>query len=302
MNNRKIDYSSQITRTSNWELDRILGAAFPILDHGFVRLVDYMGNDQAIVDSARVSYGKGTKAVNTNEGLINYLMRHAHTTPFEMCELKFHVKMPVFVARQWIRHRTASINEISGRYSVLDSEFYVPKQEHLMHQSTTNKQGRSGLLTPNHAENVQERMTDMGNFLFQEYGIFLEEDDLARELARLQLPLSTYTQFYWKTNLHNLFHFLKLRMDSHAQYEIRVYADKIAEIVEIFTPLAFAAFKNHVLESVTFSAREQELLNSRFVSLDPKSTFDLYSRSGLSKGEIGEMETKIRKVFKNGKY
>lgn len=222
--------------------------AKPVLDHGFVRAIDYMGDDAAIVQAARVSYGRGTKAVSNDEGLIRYLMRHWHSTPFEMCEIKLHVKLPVFVARQWIRHRTANVNEYSARYSVLDREFYIPAPENLAAQSTQNNQGRGAVLEGDEAQRVLDMLREDSNRAYDHYEDMLRTDGqqgLARELARMNLPANIYTQWYWKTDLHNLFHFLRLRADPHAQYEIRVYADAIAAIVRDWVPLAYGAFEDY---------------------------------------------------------
>ena len=230
-------------------LEHMLYKAYPILDHGFVRVIDYMGDDSAIVQAARVSYGRGTKRVQEDAGLIRYLMRHRHTTPFEMCEIKFHVKLPIFVARQWIRHRTASVNEYSARYSILDKEFYIPEPEHLAAQSAINRQGRGDVLDGEEAAAVFDLLRGDAERTYANYAHMLNEGEgadpnrrgLARELARMNLTLNTYTQWYWKTNLHNLFHFLSLRADSHAQYEIRVYADQMMQMTEAWVPGAAAA-------------------------------------------------------------
>jgi thymidylate synthase (FAD) len=235
----------------------------PVLDHGFVRVIDYMGDDSAIVQAARVSYGRGTKRVQEDAGLIRYLMRHHHTTPFEMCEIKFHIKLPIFVARQWIRHRTASVNEYSARYSILDKEFYIPAPEHLATQSVTNRQGRGEILDGEEAATVLTMLRDDAERCYAHYASMLNEGDsadpsrrgLARELARMNLTLNTYTQWYWKTNLHNLFHFLSLRADAHAQYEIRVYADEMMRVTEAWVPIATAAFRDYRLGAVTLSAQ-----------------------------------------------
>ena len=225
------------------EAEEILGKEFPVLNHGFVRLVDYMGGDDSIVQAARVSYGRGTKKVSEDSGLIRYLMRHRHTTPFEMVELKFHAKMPIFVARQWIRHRTANVNEYSARYSILDKEFYVPEPEVIATQSKTNRQGREEVFSPKQAEEVRMVLIEDAKVVYEHYTNMLNEDPknpgqpidkmkgmLARELARMNLSLNFYTQWYWKIDLHNLFHFLGLRMDPHAQWEIRQYANEMAKI------------------------------------------------------------------------
>jgi thymidylate synthase (FAD) len=244
-------------------LEALLYRVFPVLDHGFVRVIDYMGDDAAIVQAARVSYGRGTRRVQEDTGLIRYLMRHRHTTPFEMCEIKFHVKLPIFVARQWIRHRTASVNEYSARYSILDKEFYIPSAEHLAAQSVSNRQGRGAILDGEEAAEVMALLRDDAEQCYAHYASMLNEGEaadptrqgLARELARMNLTLNTYTQWYWKTNLHNLFHFLSLRADSHAQYEIRVYADEMMRMTEAWVPAAAAAFRDYRLGAVTLSAQ-----------------------------------------------
>ena len=257
--------STNTRRATVPALEEILFEAAPVLDHGFVRVVDYMGDDAAIVQAARVSYGRGTKKVSEDAGLIRYLMRHRHSTPFEMCEIKFHVKLPVFVARQWIRHRTANVNEYSARYSVLDREFYVPAPEQLAAQAATNRQGRGDVLEGAEAERALRWLRDDAMQAFDHYESMLNEDEaaadhdpdghgLARELARMNLPLSTYTQWYWKCDLHNLFHFLSLRADPHAQYEIRVYADAMLEMVKRWVPQAYQAFMDYRLGAVEMSA------------------------------------------------
>ena len=246
-------------------IEDLLYKPIPILDHGFVRVVDYMGDDSAIVQAARVSYGKGTKQTSQDKGLINYLMRHRHTTPFEMCDIKFHVKLPIFVARQWIRHRTASVNEYSGRYSIMSKEFYIPAREHLSPQSQINKQGREDAAVPSDvADRVLGILKDDANNCYSHYIEMMNEDDsgklidentigISRELARMNLTLNYYTEWYWKTNLHNLFHFLALRADSHAQYEIRVYADAMLDIARAWVPFACEAFEEHRMHSASFS-------------------------------------------------
>jgi len=244
-------------------LEDMLHRPVPVLDHGFVRVIDYMGDDSAIVQAARVSYGRGTRRVQEDAGLIRYLMRHRHTTPFEMCEIKFHVKLPIFVARQWIRHRTASVNEYSARYSILDREFYIPSPENLAAQAVTNRQGRGEVLDGEEAAEVLHLLRSDADRCYEHYASMLNEGDgadpgrrgLARELARMNLTLNTYTQWYWKTNLHNLFHFLSLRTDAHAQYEIRVYADAILRITEAWVPIACAAFRDYRVGAVTLSAQ-----------------------------------------------
>jgi len=244
--------------------EEILGKPYLCLDHGFVRLVDYMGDDASIVQAARVSYGKGTKSVSDDRGLIRYLLRHDHNTPLEMVELKFHAKMPIFVARQWVRHRTASINEISGRYSILDREFYVPEPQVIAAQSTTNKQGRGEVVSPEQAEEVRELITRESDRAYDTYQELLNEKGeegkpkLARELARMNLTLNSYTQWYWKTDLHNLMHFLKLRTDKHAQYEIRVFAEAMAKMTKAVAPIAYEAFEDFVVMDNTLKLSRLE--------------------------------------------
>jgi thymidylate synthase (FAD) len=250
-------------------LEVMLFQPYPVLDHGFIRVIDYMGDDSAIVQAARVSYGRGTKRVQEDVGLIRYLMRHRHTTPFEMCEIKFHVKLPIFVARQWIRHRTASVNEYSARYSILDKEFYIPSPDHLAAQSTANRQGRGAVLQGDEAAEVLAVLREDADRCYAHYARMLNEGEdadpnrqgLARELARMNLTLNTYTQWYWKTNLHNLFHFLSLRADPHAQYEIRAYADVMMRMTEAWVPAAAAAFHDYRLGAVTLSAQMVAALN-----------------------------------------
>ena len=235
-------------------LEEILHEPLPVLDHGFVRVVDYMGDDAAIVQAARVSYGRGTRRVSEDRGLIRYLLRHRHTTPFEMCEIKYHIKLPIFVARQWIRHRTANVNEYSARYSILDREFYMPAREHLARQSTANRQGREAVLDDEGAARVLAVLKEDAVRAYDHYRDMLERDDLARELARMNLPLNVYTQWYWKCDLHNLFHFLSLRTDPHAQYEVRAYADVMLGTVERWVPLAAEAFRDYRLAAAELSA------------------------------------------------
>lgn len=269
-------------------VERHLYVAHPVLDHGLVRVIDYMGDDSAIVQAARVSYGRGTKAVSNDEGLIRYLMRHWHSTPFEMCEIKLHVKLPVFVARQWIRHRTANVNEYSARYSILDREFYIPAPENLAAQSTVNNQGRGEVLQGDEAQRVLDILREDSMRSYDHYEAMLSQDGqqgLARELARMNLPANIYTQWYWKTDLHNLFHFLRLRADAHAQYEIRAYAETMCRIVEDWVPLAYAAFKDYRLGGVQLSAKAVEVLKRRLAG--EVVTFE---SSGMSKGEWREFE------------
>ena len=243
------------------EAEAILDREFPVLDKGFVRLVDYMGGDDRIVQSARVSYGSGTKSFREDKGLINYLLRNDHTSPFEQVVFTFHTKMPIFVARQWVRHRTARVNEISGRYSVMKNEFYVPAEEDVAFQSEDNKQGRSTEEIPAELkQKVIAMLQEEQNRVYEGYTDLLEEN-VARELARINLPLSLYTEWYWQMDLKNMFHFLKLRMDEHAQKEIRVYADLIHDLVAKVCPIAIEAFDNHIRGSVRFSADELDALN-----------------------------------------
>ena len=276
-------------------LEDILYQPIPVLDHGFVRVIDYMGDDAAIVQAARVSYGKGTKQAQNDAGLINYLMRHRHTTPFEMCEIKYHIKLPIFIARQWIRHRTANVNEYSARYSILDKEYYVPAPDQLAAQSTVNKQGRDEVLEGEEAAHVLQLLRDDAERCYAHYGEMLNEDEdgnvvdegrsgLARELARMNLTLNTYTQWYWKIDLHNLMHFLSLRADSHAQYEIRVYAEIMLDTLKRWLPLTYDAFVQYRMGGVHLSEKGlavvKRMLAGEVVSVDD---------SGLSKREWREL-------------
>jgi thymidylate synthase (FAD) len=250
----------QLNRPTSTRVDRILGEAFPVLDHGFVRVVDYMGDDAAIVQAARVSYGEGTNTPSDDRSLIRYLLRHYHTTPFEMCEIKLHIKCPIFVARQWIRHRTANVNEYSGRYSIMPAEFYVPEMHDIQGQSTSNKQGReAGGVTAAGQALAKGIFEGTGESMFAVYDR-LGEMNVSRELARIVLPLSTYTEFYWKIDLHNLLHFLRLRIDPHAQKEIREFARMIAEIVSGWVPVAYEAFVDYRLGAASFSRMEMNFL------------------------------------------
>ncbi|MCB2109899.1 MAG: FAD-dependent thymidylate synthase [Defluviimonas sp.] len=269
-------------------MERHLYTAHEVLDHGLVRVIDYMGDDAAITQAARVSYGRGTRAVSNDEGLIRYLMRHWHSTPFEMCEVKFHVKLPVFVARQWIRHRTANVNEYSARYSILDREFYIPAPEHLAAQSTVNNQGRGELLEGEEAARVLDILRDDAMRAYDHYEDMLSQDGqkgLARELARMNLPANVYTQWYWKVDLHNLFHFLRLRADAHAQHEIRVYAETMCEIARDWVPLAYGAFEDYRLGGVSLSGKAVEVLKRRLAGETVTQ-----ETSGMSKGEWREFE------------
>jgi len=279
-------------------LEAMLFQPLPVLDHGFVRVVDYMGDDGAVVQAARVSYGRGTRAVTEDRGLIRYLMRHRHSTPFEMCEIKYHVKLPIFVARQWIRHRTANVNEYSARYSVMDREFYIPEPEQLAAQSAVNRQGRGDVLEGEDAALVLDMLREDATRNYDHYAWMLNEDEagqpvepgrqgLARELARMNLTLNTYTQWYWKTDLHNLLGFLSLRADSHAQYEIRVYAEAMLKTVEAWVPHCFEAFRDYRMGAALLSAQMlaivKRMLGGEAVTQET---------SGLSKREWRElMET-----------
>jgi len=268
----------------------------PVLDHGFVRVIDYMGDDEAIVQAARVSYGRGTKSVQSDAGLISYLMRHRHSTPFEMCEIKYHVKLPVFVARQWIRHRTANVNEYSARYSILDREFYIPAPEQLAAQSVSNRQGRGDVLEGEEAQWVLDTLKGDADQTYRHYETMLNEGEngdperqgLARELARMNLPLNIYTQWYWKVDLHNLFHFLSLRADPHAQYEIRVYAEAMLETVRRWVPLAYDAFVENRMGGASLTAGQIAVLKRLLAgeSVDAAS-------SGLSKRVWDELQAVI---------
>jgi thymidylate synthase (FAD) len=290
--------SAETRRPTVPALEEILYQPLEVLDHGFIRVIDYMGDDGAIVQAARVSYGKGTRRVSEDRGLINYLMRHRHTTPFEMCEIKYHVKLPIFVARQWIRHRTANVNEYSARYSILDNEFYIPAPEHLGVQSSSNRQGRGDALTGEEAKRVLHLLREDAQKAYGDYAEMLNEDDagtpidpgrqgLARELARMNLTLNFYTQWYWKIDLHNLLHFLSLRADEHAQYEIRVYAEAMMETVERWVPLAAEAFAQYRMGGAHLSAKGLEVVKRLIAGEDIGQ-----EESGLSKREWRElMET-----------
>ncbi len=286
-------------RSVSPELEALLYTAFPVLDHGFVRVVDYMGTDNAIVQAARVSYGAGTKKTREDEGLIRYLLRHRHTTPFEMCEIKFHIKLPLFVARQWIRHRTANVNEYSGRYSVMDKEFYLPKPEHLAAQSTQNHQGRGSVLTGEEAHRALEILEMDARQAYVHYEELLNgtesgevHDDtrlgLARELARMTLPVNYYTQWYWKIDLHNLMHFLSLRADPHAQYEIRVYAEKMLEILKAWVPLTYKAFMDYRMGALEFSSQSLEVVRRKLRGEEVTQ-----ENSGMSKREWDQLITTL---------
>tara|TARA_R110002074_G_scaffold19390_10_gene61778 strand:- start:3205 stop:4119 length:915 start_codon:yes stop_codon:yes gene_type:complete len=276
----------QTLRAVSEGMEKHLYTAHPVLDHGFVRAIDYMGDDSAIVQAARVSYGAGTKHVQNDEGLIRYLMRHWHSTPFEMCEVKLHVKLPVFVARQWIRHRTANVNEYSARYSILDREFYIPEPAQLAAQSSVNNQGRGAVLHGEEAARVLALLKSDAAQMYDHYEDMLSQDGqqgLARELARMNLPMNIYTQWYWKTDLHNLFHFLRLRADDHAQFEIRVYAEAIAAMVADWVPLAYAAFDDYRMGGATLSSKAIDVLKRMLKGEDVTR-----ETSGMSAGEWRE--------------
>lgn len=278
-------------------MEERMGVAIPCLDHGFVRLIDYMGDDAAIVQAARVSYGRGTKTPSADRALIDYLMRSGHSGPFEMAESKWHMKMPIFVGRQLIRHRTASVNETSARYSILDREFYLPAPADLAEQATTNKQGRGEALSPEDAAEVLDLLRNDATRCYDTYERLLNDDGegqprdpnaprLARELARMNLTLNTYTQWYWKIDLHNLLHFLRLRMDPHAQYEARVYANAIGSIVQAWVPFAWEAFEEHRLGAVTLSASAWRAL---LPVLRGEATAEHLDLSGLPKRERADL-------------
>lgn len=278
----------------NEAADTLLDKEFRVLDRGFVRLVDYMGGDEEIVQAARVSYGEGTKKVLQNRGLIRYLMRHKHTTPFEMVELKFHVKLPIFVARQWIRHRSANVNEYSGRYSVMKEEFYLPEPEDIQRQSEINRQGRSDdQLPPEIQQKFISYLNDSQKAAYDQYSEFIDQG-IARELARVNLPLSLYTEWYWKIDLHNLFHFLRLRLDEHAQMEIREYAKVMAEMVRAVCPIAWEAFKDYTLTAETFSGPELAIVKSHLTSVT--QDMERLIEAGLSKGEAQEFQEKLKRI------
>ena len=256
------------------EADRLIGVRVPVLTHGFVALVDYMGNDAAIVQAARVSYGKGTKTVRDDRGLIRYLMRHRHTTPFEMVEYKFLVRLPIFVARQMVRHRMASLNEFSGRYSVMTDEFEVPPPEEVRHQSSRNRQGRDAPLPSEVVERFRSDLDRVSKDAYAAYSRALEEG-VARETARLLLPVAYYTQWYWKIDLWNLFHFLSLRLDLHAQEEIRLYAAEIAKIARVICPVAFEAFEDFELRGLALGRREQVAVRALLDGRSPEAACEI---------------------------
>ncbi len=289
---RQENSTKRVTAT---ELEKILYEAIPILDHGFIRVVDYMGNDTSIVQAARVSYGKGTKKVSTDSGLIKYLMRHWHSTPFEMCEIKYHVKLPIFIARQWIRHRTANVNEYSARYSILDKEFYLPDTENLAAQSQSNRQGRGDTLQGEQAKKVLSLLKKDAEQTYNNYETMLNERydgsiinenavGLARELARMNLTLNTYTQWYWKTDLLNLMNFLRLRADHHAQFEIRTYAEAMLDTLKKWVPITYEAFMDYRVGGTEVSAKGKDVIKK----LIKGQKIDI-DQSGLSKREWNEL-------------
>ena len=290
---------TETARVTAPELEAVLYQPIEVLDHGFVRVIDYMGDDSSVVQSARVSYGKGTKKISNDKGLIKYLMRHRHSTPFEMCEIKFHIKLPIFIARQWIRHRTANVNEYSARYSILDKEFYIPSAENLAAQSQINNQGRGDALTDDEASNVIQILKKDAEQTYANYETLLNENSsggvldkgksgIARELARMNLTLNTYTQWYWKIDLNNLLHFLALRADDHAQYEIRVYADVMLDLVKKWVPLTYEAFEDYRMGGTELSAKEIKLM--RKLLKGEKVSFE---EEGLSKREWSELQRKF---------
>lgn len=292
-----------MTRPNSPAMDELLGVQQPVLDHGMIRVVDYMGNDDAIVQAARVSYGAGTTTPSDDRSLIRYLMSHRHSTPFEMCEIKLHVKLPIFVARQWIRHRTANVNEYSARYSILAREFYIPEARDIMPQSKTNKQGREGSFDEKVSMAMVETIRQQSEMAYQVYeelhtgfpwfdpngtpwdqyasqeiaeGMAMTQPGdypdvghgMAREMARMVVPPNVYTEWYWKVDLHNLFHFLALRADPHAQMEIRVYAEIICDLVRQWCPKAYEAWQDYVMNAVTFSSMEMTALRNFVSGLD----------------------------------
>lgn len=292
----KLD-SVNTNRDTNPKIEEILGKEFKILDHGFIRIIDYMGCDSSIVQAARVSYGTGTKKMTQDRNLIRYLMRHRHTTPFEMCEIKLHIKLPIFVARQWIRHRTANVNEYSARYSILDKEYYTP--ENIYEQSKNNNQGRGDEISGIESKESLKLIDDFSSLAYDNYTSLINVDNngniidinkksVAREIARMVLPTNYYTQWYWKIDLHNLLHFIALRADSHAQYEIRVYAEKIAEIVKLWVPYAYEAFNDYVMDASLLSSHEVALIKK----LIRNEKIDKVN-SGLSEREWNEFTSKF---------
>ncbi len=294
------DLSNKTRRATVQAIEDILYEPIKVLDHGFIRVIDYMGDDEAVVQSARVSYGRGTKKISQDRGLIRYLMRHWHTTPFEMCEIKFHVKLPIFVARQWIRHRTANVNEYSARYSILDKEFYIPAPANLASQSDSNRQGRGDVLEGAEAHQVLELLKNDSEKSYEHYMQMLNLNDntdevldpnkkgLTRELARMNLPVNYYTQWYWKIDLNNLMHFLMLRADPHAQYEIRVYAEAMIEVLKKWVPFTFEAFMDYRVNSANLSAQMLDIVK-RMIAGEKVNQ----ESSGLTQREWDELAQKL---------
>lgn len=297
-----LDETYQTKRITVPAMEELLYKPIKVLDHGFVRVVDYMGDDTSIVQAARVSYGKGTKKTSQDKGLINYLMRHRHTTPFEMCDIKLHVKLPIFIARQWIRHRTASVNEYSARYSILSNEFYVPSQEHLTPQSKENKQGRGADVLPEEeANHVLQLLQEDAVRCHRNYISMMNEDEegniiddsktgITRELARMNLTLNTYTEWYWKINLHNLLHFVALRADHHAQYEIQAYAKAIQNVIKEWVPFVYESFEEHMVHGTRISRKGMEVIRNMIngQKVDRES-------SGMSAREWNELQAVLKR-------
>jgi thymidylate synthase (FAD) len=304
MNKDLEEYKGEINETSravSQELEEVLYKPFKVLDHGFIRVIDYMGNDSAIVQAARVSYGVGTKKLNQDKGLIQYLIRHRHTTPLEMCEIKFHIKLPIFIARQWIRHRTANVNEYSARYSILGKDFYVPDHDQCAVQSKTNMQGRGDILSKSEAEKVRKLLIEDAERCYVNYQDLLNEDmdgntidenkpRLTRELARMNLTLNYYTEWYWKIDLHNLLHFLSLRGDSHAQYEIRVYAQVMLELVKKWVPFVYEAFEEYYLHGSHVSRKGLQVVKDLIAGKEVNQ-----ESSGMTKREWSELMNMLDK-------
>lgn len=267
-------------------------AEYNVLDKGFVKLVAHMGNDHHIAQAARTSYAAGTKSISDDRNLVRYLMRNRHTSPFEMAEIQLHVKCPLFVQRQWIRHRTANVNEVSGRYSILNEEFYIPEPERIQAQSKDNKQGSSDNLSEDVQKAVISLVKDMANKATLAYQTLLRHD-VARELSRIVLPLNLYTEFIWKIDLHNLFNFLRLRLDEHAQWEIRQYAEVIAQIVQELFPESYRAFEDYVVNAITFSRMEVEILSAILSDVEEIE----FSGESLSKTEKIEFKKKLERML-----
>lgn len=300
-----VDMSEHTTHRATIDaLERLIDQAIPVLDHGFIRVVDYMGDDHAIVQAARVSYGKGTQRKSQDRGLINYLMRHRHTTPFEMCEIKFHLKMPLFVARQWLRHRTANVNEYSARYSIVEDSFYIPDLDQIAAQSESNNQGRGDVMPHDIAQKIQNMIRSDSESTYKNYQYMINGDEqgepihdehggIARELARMNLPVNVYTQMYWKIDLHNLLHFLSLRADHHAQYEIRVYAEKMLDIVKAWVPMAYDAFMNYRMHCAHVSKTGIDIVRQHLRGIPVTQ-----ESSGLSAREWNELCVQFPELIK----